>query len=393
MDIFKKCYDYLEPSIAREQGYYPYFIPFSGGDDTVMVYKGAAKIMIGSNNYLGLTHHPKIVEAAQKALVEYGTGRTGSRFLNGTLDIHEEFEAELAEFTGKQAALIFSTGFLANMGTIATLLDKHNAVIIDKLDHASIVEGCRMSGATIVRYKHNDLDDLRSVLEKLPSERGRMIIVDGIFSMEGDIAPLSQICQLANEFEARLMVDDAHSFGVLGPNGNGTSAHFGVTDQVDLIMGTFSKSFGAVGGFIAGDTEVVDYIKHKSKSMIFTASLPPSVVASTRAALEIIKSEPQRRERLWEIGDYMRKEYQHMGFDTGNSETPIIPIVIGDNIQTFLFWKTLFEEGVYTNAVIYPAVPSNSARLRTSYIATHTQEQLDFVLTKFHKIGKKLGVI
>jgi 8-amino-7-oxononanoate synthase len=393
MDIFKKCYDYLEPSIAREQGYYPYFIPFSGGDDTVMVYKGAAKIMIGSNNYLGLTHHPKIVEAAQKALVEYGTGRTGSRFLNGTLDIHEEFEAELAGFTGKQAALIFSTGFLANMGTIATLLDKHNTVIIDKLDHASIVEGCRMSGATIVRYKHNDLDDLRSVLEKLPSERGRMIIVDGIFSMEGDIAPLPQICQLAKEFEARLMVDDAHSFGVLGPNGNGTAAHFGVTDQVDLIMGTFSKSFGAVGGFIAGSSEVVDYIKHKSKSMIFTASLPPSVVASTRAALEIIKSEPQRRERLWEIGDYMRKEFQRIGFDTGNSETPIIPIVIGDNMKTFLFWKTLFEEGVYTNAVIYPAVPSNSARLRTSYIATHTQEQLDFVLDKFQKIGKNLGVI
>jgi 8-amino-7-oxononanoate synthase len=393
MDIFRKCYDYLEPSIAREQGYYPYFIPFSGGDDTVMVYKGAAKIMIGSNNYLGLTHHPKIVEAAQKALVEYGTGRTGSRFLNGTMDIHEEFEAELAGFTGKQAALIFSTGFLANMGTIATLLDKHNTVIIDKLDHASIVEGCRMSGATIVRYKHNDLDDLRSVLEKLPSERGRMIIVDGIFSMEGDIAPLPQICQLAKEFEARLMVDDAHSFGVLGPNGNGTAAHFGVTDQVDLIMGTFSKSFGAVGGFIAGSSEVVDYIKHKSKSMIFTASLPPSVVASTRAALEIIKSEPQRRERLWEIGDYMRKEFQRIGFDTGNSETPIIPIVIGDNMKTFLFWKTLFEEGVYTNAVIYPAVPSNSARLRTSYIATHTQEQLDFVLDKFQKIGKNLGVI
>jgi 8-amino-7-oxononanoate synthase len=393
MDIFKKCYDYSEPRVAKEQGYYPYFIPFSGGDDTVMVYKGAAKIMIGSNNYLGLTHHPKIIEAAQKALVEYGTGRTGSRFLNGTLDIHEEFEAELAEFTGKQAALIFSTGFLANMGTIATLLDKHDTVIIDKLDHASIVEGCRMSGAVILRYKHNDMNDLRSVLTNLPAERGKMIIVDGIFSMEGDIAPLPRICQLAKEFEARLMVDDAHSFGVLGPNGNGTAAHFGVTDQVDLIMGTFSKSFGAIGGFIAGDTEVVDYIKHKSKSMIFTASLPPSVVASTRAALEIIKSEPQRRERLWEIGNYMRKEYQRMGFDTGSSETPVIPIVIGDNMKTFLFWKTLFEEGVYTNAVIYPAVPSNSARLRTSYIATHTQEQLDFVLDKFQKIGKKLGVI
>ena len=393
MDILDKCYSYKEAEEARKQGYYPYFIPFSGGDDTVMVYKGEEKVMIGSNNYLGLTHHPKVVDAAKKALEEYGTGRTGSRFLNGTLDIHEEFEKELAEFTGKDAALIFATGFLANLGTISTLLNKRDMVIVDRLDHASIIDGCRLSGATIRRYKHNDMDELREILKSIPDNVGKLVIVDGVFSMEGDIASLPDICKIVREYGARLMVDDAHSIGVLGPKGNGTAAHFDLVDQVDITMGTFSKSFGAIGGFIAADKEVIDYIKHNSRSMIFTASLPPSVVASTRAALEIIKSEPQRRQRLWEIGDYMRKEFKRMGFDTGTSETPVVPVVIGDNMKTFLFWKTLFEEGVYTNAVIYPAVPSKSARLRTSYIATHTQEQLDFVLDKFHTIGKNLGVI
>ena len=393
MDILDKCYSYKEAEEARKQGYYPYFIPFSGGDDTVMVYKGEEKVMIGSNNYLGLTHHPKVVDAAKKALEEYGTGRTGSRFLNGTLDIHEEFEKELAEFIGKDAALIFATGFLANLGTISTLLNKRDMVIVDRLDHASIIDGCRLSGATIRRYKHNDMDELREILKSIPDDVGKLVIVDGVFSMEGDIAPLPDICKIVREYGARLMVDDAHSIGVLGPKGNGTAAHFDLVDQVDITMGTFSKSFGAIGGFIAADKEVIDYIKHNSRSMIFTASLPPSVVASTRAALEIIKSEPQRRQRLWEIGDYMRKEFKRMGFDTGTSETPVVPVVIGDNMKTFLFWKTLFEEGVYTNAVIYPAVPSKSARLRTSYIATHTQEQLDFVLDKFHTIGKNLGVI
>jgi 8-amino-7-oxononanoate synthase len=393
MDIFKKCYDYSEARMAKEQGYYPYFIPFSGGDDTVMVYQGSAKIMIGSNNYLGLTHHPKVLEAAKKALLEYGTGRTGSRFLNGTLDIHEEFERELAEFTGKQAALIFSTGFMTNMGTISTVAGKNDVIILDKLDHASIIEGCSLSRAKILRYKHNNIDKLKSILEKLPEEIGKLVVVDGVFSMEGDIAKLPEICKIVKKYGARLMVDDAHSMGVLGPEGNGTAAHFGVTDQVDLIMGTFSKSFAAVGGFIAGDSEVVEYIKHNSRSMIFTASLPPSVVASARAALKIIKSEPQRRERLWEIGNYMRQKYQELGFNTSTSETPIIPIVIGDNMKTFIFWKMLFEEGVYANAIISPAVPSNRACLRTSYIATHTWEQLDFVLDKFQKIGKKLKVI
>lgn len=393
MDLFQKCHDFKDAEIARQQGYYPYFIPFSGGDDTEMTYKGSPKIMIGSNNYLGLTHHPKVLAAAKKALEVYGTGRTGSRFLNGTLDIHEQFETELAEFIGKDAALIFSAGFLVNQGTIATLLKKNDVVIIDKLDHASIVDGCHLSGAKIYRYRHNSMEELEAILAGVPDDKGKLVIVDGIFSMEGDIAPLPEICKLVKKYNARLMVDDAHSIGVLGPRGNGTAAHFGVTDQVDLIMGTFSKSFGAIGGFIAGDAKVIDYIKHHSRSLIFTASLPPTVVASTQAALEIIKNEPERRTRLWEIGDYMRSEYQKMGYNTGNSETPVIPIIIGDNMKTFFMWRTLFKEGVYTNAVIYPAVPADSALLRTSYIATHTQTQLDFVLDKFGKIGKRLGII
>ena len=393
MDIFEKCYKFHDARIAKEQGYYPYFIPFSGGDDNVMIFNGSAKIMIGSNNYLGLTHHPKVIEAAKNALEEYGTGRTGSRFLNGTLDIHEEFEQELAEFVGKESALIFSTGYLVNLGVISTILGKNDFTVIDKLDHASIIDGCLLSHSKIMRYKHNDMNDLEKVLSKIPDTSGALVIVDGVFSMEGDIAKLPEICRIVKDNGGRLMVDDAHSIGVLGPNGNGTAAHFGLTNKVDFTMGTFSKSFGAVGGFIASETDVIDYIKHHTRSFIFTASLPPSVVASTRAALQIIKEEPERRERLLEIGNYMRTEFKKMGFDTSTSETPIIPIVIGENLKTFTFWKMLFEAGVYTNAIISPAVPSNSARLRTSYIATHTQDQLDFVLEKFYKIGKNLSVI
>ncbi|MCK9560759.1 MAG: aminotransferase class I/II-fold pyridoxal phosphate-dependent enzyme, partial [Candidatus Marinimicrobia bacterium] len=321
------------------------------------------------------------------------TGRTGSRFLNGTLDIHEEFEHELAEFTNKEAALVFSNGYLVNMGVISSLLRKKDYVVGDKLNHASIVDGCRFSEANTVRFRHNDMKDLAKVLKNLPEQVGKLLVVDGVFSMEGDIANLPEIVRVAKPFGVRIMVDDAHAIGVLGPNGNGTAAHFGLDDQVDLIMGTFSKSFGALGGFIAGAYEVVDYIKHNARSMIFTASLPPSVVASTRAALQIIKAEPERRQRLIEIGNYMRREFKRLGFDTSTSETPVIPIVIGDNLKTFTFWKMLFEAGVYSNAVISPAVPSNSSRLRTSYIATHKQEQLDFVLDKFAQIGKQLGVI
>ncbi|MCK4296384.1 MAG: aminotransferase class I/II-fold pyridoxal phosphate-dependent enzyme, partial [Candidatus Marinimicrobia bacterium] len=283
MDIFEKCYKFHDARNAKEQGYYPYFIPFSGGDDNVMIFNGSAKIMIGSNNYLGLTHHPKVIEAAKNALEEYGTGRTGSRFLNGTLDIHEEFEQELAEFVGKESALIFSTGYLVNLGVISTILGKNDFTVIDKLDHASIIDGCLLSHSKTMRYKHNDMNDLEKVLSKIPDTSGALVIVDGVFSMEGDIAKLPEICRIVKDNGCRLMVDDAHSIGVLGPNGNGTAAHFGLSNKVDFTMGTFSKSFGAVGGFIASETDVIDYIKHHTRSFIFTASLPPSVVASTRA--------------------------------------------------------------------------------------------------------------
>ncbi len=393
MDLFKKCYEFKDAQIARAQGYYPYFIPFSGGDDTMMVYQGERKIMIGSNNYLGLTHHPKVLEAAQAALKTYGTGRTGSRFLNGTLDIHEDFERELAEFIGKPAALVFSNGYLVNQGTIATLAGKKDFILSDKLNHASIVDGCKFSGAHVLRYAHNDMEDLARVISSVPANAATLLVIDGVFSMEGDIARLPQILQQTQPRGIRIMVDDAHALGVLGPHGEGTAAHFGFSQQVDLTMGTFSKSFGAVGGFIAGEFEVVDYIKHFARSMIFTASLPPSVVASTRAALQIIKGEPERRQRLIQIGNYMRTEFKRLGFDTSTSETPIIPIIIGDNMKTFTFWKMLFEAGVYTNAVISPAVPSNSSRLRTSYIATHTDDQLNFVLEQFSRIGKTLSII
>jgi len=393
MDLFKKCYEFKDAQIARAQGYYPYFIPFSGGDDTMMVYQGERKIMIGSNNYLGLTHHPKVLEAAQAALKTYGTGRTGSRFLNGTLDIHEDFERELAEFIGKPAALVFSNGYLVNQGTIATLAGKKDFILSDKLNHASIVDGCKFSGAHVLRYAHNDMEDLARVISSVPANAATLLVIDGVFSMEGDIARLPQILQQTQPRGIRIMIDDAHALGVLGPHGEGTAAHFGFSQQVDLTMGTFSKSFGAVGGFIAGEFEVVDYIKHFARSMIFTASLPPSVVASTRAALQIIKGEPERRQRLIQIGNYMRTEFKRLGFDTSTSETPIIPIIIGDNMKTFTFWKMLFEAGVYTNAVISPAVPSNSSRLRTSYIATHTDDQLNFVLEQFSRIGKTLSII
>lgn len=279
------------------------------------------------------------------------------------------------------------------MGTIATLAGKHDFILSDKLNHASIIDGCRFSGARVLRYTHNDMEDLARQIAHIPENAAGFFVVDGVFSMEGDIAKLPEIVKLTKPRGIRILVDDAHSIGVLGPNGNGTAAHFGLTSEVDLIMGTFSKSFGAVGGFVAGEFAVIDYIKHFARSMIFTASLPPSVVASTRAALQIIKSEPERRLRLIEIGNYMRREFKRMGFDTSTSETPVIPIVIGDDMKTFIFWKALFDAGIYTNAVISPAVPSNSSRLRTSYIATHTQDQLDYVLEKFYQIGKHLAII
>jgi len=393
VDLFAKVAEFTEAKEAMAAGYYPYFIPLDENEGTEVTYKGHRLIMCGSNNYLGLTTHPKVREAAIEAIRKYGTSNTGSRFLNGTLRLHKELEEELADFVGKEAALVFSTGYQTNLGTIQGLVGRHDTVILDRDDHASIVDGSVLSQGRILRFRHNDMADLERVLQKANPEHGRLVVVDGVYSMGGDIAPLPELVRLCRKYGARLMVDDAHSMGVLGPQGNGTAAHFGLTDEMDLIMSTFSKSFASLGGFIAGDADVVHYIQHFGRSMIFSASIPPANVAAARAALQIMKEEPERRERLWQIARRMKRELSAMGWDTGNSETPIVPIIVGDDMKTIFLWKRLFEEGVFVNPVLPPAVPPNRSLLRTSYMATHTDAQLDRVLEVFHKVGWELGLI
>ncbi|MCF7805672.1 MAG: aminotransferase class I/II-fold pyridoxal phosphate-dependent enzyme [Candidatus Marinimicrobia bacterium] len=393
MDIFEKCWEFTDAKTAREEGWYPYFIPITENKDGQAIVDGVERIMIGSNNYLGLTYHPKVLAAAKEATDKYGSGCTGSRFLNGTLDMHEELETKLAEFMHCEAALVYSTGYQTNLGVISTLVGKDDYVIMDKLNHASIVDGGLLSFGETVRYRHNDMEDLERVLSKIDEDAGKLIVVDGVFSMEGDIAPLPDILEIANEYGARLMVDDAHSIGVLGDHGRGTAEHWGVEEEVDLIMGTFSKSFACVGGFIAGKKDVVDFLQHKSRSLIFSASMTPSSVATVIAALEVIQEEPERREHLWEITRYMQEGYTKLGFDIGKSATPVIPVIIGDNMKTFGFWKALYQDGVYSNPVVSPAVPEKSSRLRTSYMATHSKEQMDKVLAKFEEHGKQFGII
>ncbi|HDH99891.1 MAG TPA: pyridoxal phosphate-dependent aminotransferase family protein [Firmicutes bacterium] len=393
MDVFEKCYRYTDAKEAVRRGYYPYFTPISSTDGTEVVIRGHRLIMIGSNNYLGLTTHPKVKEAAEEALRKYGTGCTGSRFLNGTLDIHEKLEEALADFVGKEAALVFSTGYQTNLGTISSLLGRGDYVIVDKADHASIIDGCILSKAEMRRYRHNDMESLKKVLEGLPDDGGRLVVVDGVFSMEGDLADLPGIVELAKDYGCRVMVDDAHGLGVMGPGGRGTCAHLGVSEDVDLIMGTFSKSFASIGGFIAGEADVIGYIKHHARSLIFSASMPPASVATVYAALQVIKEEPERIENLWRITRKMHEGYKSLGFDIGPSQTPIIPIIIGDRERTFMMWKELFREGVFVNPAIPPAVPPGRALLRTSYMATHTEEQMDRVLETMEKVGRKVGVL
>lgn len=392
MDIFEKSYQYSTVKTAKAKGIYPYFIPLDENEGTEVIYEGRHIIMCGSNNYLGLTTHPKVKAAAVEAIERYGTSCTGSRFLNGNMSIHEQLEEELADWVGMEAALVFSTGMQVNLGTISCLVDRGDIVILDKDDHASIVDGAFLSGGKIERYRHNDMDHLKRVLESLPEDKGKLLVVDGLFSMEGDIAPLPELVPLCKEFGVRLMVDDAHAMGVLG-GGRGTAAHFGLTEGVDLIMSTFSKSFASLGGFIAGEADVVDYIKHNARSLIFSASIPPSNTATAMAALQVMREEPERVERVNQIGAKMRKEYRLLGFDTGNSVTPVIPIIIGDDERTFKTWKMLFENGVFVNPVISPAVSPGRQLLRTSYMATHTDEQLDRVLEIFQKVGKELQLI
>jgi 8-amino-7-oxononanoate synthase len=392
MDIFTKCLDFKTVTEARARGTYPYFIPLDKNEGTEVLYEGRRIIMCGSNNYLGLTTHPKVRKAAMDAIAEYGTSCTGSRFLNGNMTLIETLERELAEWVGMEAALVFSTGMQVNLGTISALVGKNDIVILDKEDHASIVDGAFLSGGKIERFRHNDMEHLERVLKSLPEDKGKLLVVDGLFSMEGDIAPLPEIVALCERFGARLMVDDAHAFGVLG-GGRGTAAHFGLTDKTDLIMSTFSKSMASIGGFIAGAFPVVDYIKHHARSLIFSASIPPANTATVLAALQIMREEPERVENVIRNGEFMREGFRQLGFDTGHSCTPVIPIISGDDELTFRTWRLLFDNGVFMNPVISPATAPGRQLLRTSYMATHTRDQLEHVLDVFAKVGKEVGLI
>jgi 8-amino-7-oxononanoate synthase len=391
-DIFDKCSRFDKAKELISQGIYPYFRVIESAQDPEIIMNGRRMIMIGSNNYLGLTNHPKVKEAAIEAIKKYGTGCAGSRFLNGTLTIHVELEEKLAQFMRKEAALIFSTGFQVNLGVISALVGKDDVVVIDKMDHASIIDGCRLSFGEVKKFRHNDMNDLERLLREYES-KDKLIVVDGVFSMEGDIAHLHEIIALAKKYGARVMVDDAHGIGVLGQTGRGTAEHFGLEDEVDLIMGTYSKSLASIGGFIAGSTDVIHYIKHFARSLIFSASPPPASVASVSAALDIIENEPERRKALWRNTNKMFKGFTELGFEVGPSQTPIIPIVVGENENAFIMAMMLQEEGVFANVAVSPAVPNGRALIRTSYMATHTEEQLDHVLMAFDKVGKRMGLI
>jgi 8-amino-7-oxononanoate synthase len=393
MDLFDKCKSFTRSLEVKEAGVYPYFRPISSASDTVVTIHGREMIMIGSNNYLGLVTHPKVKEAAIAATKKYGVGCTGSRLLNGTLDLHLELENKLAKFMHKEEALVYSTGMQTNLGTISALVNKGEYVLIDRSVHASIVDGCRLSFGRTVKYEHNNMDDLERVLSGLDPDAPKLIVTDGVFSMEGDIAKLPRMIELAHAHNARVMVDDAHALGVLGSTGAGTAEHFGLIDEVDITMGTFSKSLASIGGFIVGDAEVVEFVKHFSRTMIFSASIPPASAAGVIAALEILQNEPERRTRLWEITRRVHRELRGLGFDLGTSETPIVPILIGDETQCFQFWKMLTENGIFANAAVPPAVAPGQALIRTSYTANHTDEQIDRVLDTFAMIGKKTGMI
>ncbi len=392
MDIFDRCFNYTEVKEAIKGGFYPYFIPLTDNEGTEVTYQGHRLIMCGSNNYLGLTTHPKVREAAMEAIRKFGTSCTGSRFLNGTLEMHEQLERELAEWVGKDAALVFSTGMQTNLGTVSALVCRGDYAILDKDDHASLYDGVKLSNGKIDRYRHNDVEHFERVMQSLPEDAGKLVIVDGLFSMEGDLADLPNLVPVVKKYGGRLMVDDAHGMGVLG-GGRGTAAHFNMTEDVDLIMSTFSKSFASLGGFVAGNADVIDYIKHHARALIFSASIPPANTAAALAALQVMREEPERVVQVNKNAEKMRRGFREIGFDTGNSVTPIIPLIIGDDMLTFTAWKRLFEEGVFVNPVISPATPQGRQLLRTSYMATHTDSQLDHVLSIFEKVGKELGLL
>jgi 8-amino-7-oxononanoate synthase len=395
-DLFAKARAYTKHREIQAKGLYPYFRPAQSGSGPQVVVGGRKMIMIGSNNYLGLSQHPKVKAAAKAAIDKYGSGCTGSRFLNGTLEIHEELEQRLARFVRKEMALCFSTGFQTNLGIISALAGKDDVILCDRMNHASIYEGCRLSFAETIKYRHNDMRDLERTLQNLHEEGrqcGRFIITDGIFSMEGDIANLPEIVRLKDKYNCRVLCDDAHSTGVLGKRGAGTAEHFGLEQETDLIMSTFSKSFASLGGFVAGPSEVIEYIKHTARSLIFSASMPPPCVATVLACLDIMERDPEPRERVWHNTRKMLAGFKQLGFNIGLSQTPVIPVIVGELERVFTFWKMLFEAGIYCNPIVPPAVPAHMGLLRTSYMATHTEPMLDRVLDTFERVGKKLGII
>lgn len=395
-DLFEKCREFTAAKEVMAAGYYPYFRPISSALGDQVIVNDREMIMIGSNNYLGLVGDPRVKEAAAEASRKYGSGCTGSRFLNGTLDLHIELEDQLARFMKREAALVFSTGFQTNLGTISCLVSKNDIIIIDRSNHASIVDGCRLAYGKTIKFAHNDMRDLERVLNIAVNNGirgGILIITDGVFSMEGDIVDLPEMCKIADRFGARVMVDDAHSIGVLGEGGRGTAEHFDLVDRVDITMGTFSKSFASLGGFIAGDAATIHYIKHFARALIFSASIPPAAAAAVLAALKIMEEEPWRRENLWKNTRKMHRGLRDLGFDIGTTQTPVVPIMIGEEMPCFKFWRGLSDEGIFANAIIPPAVAPGMSLIRTSYTATHTDDQLDRVLETCARLGKKYGII
>jgi 8-amino-7-oxononanoate synthase len=384
---------YDAPQQAMQAGIYPYFREIESDQDTVVTIKGQKVLMFGSNSYLGLTNHPKIKEAAKKAIDKYGTGCAGSRFLNGTLDIHIKLEERLADLVGKNGALCYSTGFQVNLGVVSVLTGRRDHILLDEFDHASIIEGSRLSFSKVLKFAHNNMVALEGKLKRCAPESLKLIVVDGIFSMEGDIVKLPELVRLADKYDATIMVDDAHAIGVIGKNGSGTSSHFGLTDKVDLIMGTFSKSLASLGGFIAADKDTINYIKHNSRSLIFSASMTPASAASVLAAIDIMVSEPERIKHLWEITDYALRGFKEMGFDTGKSETPIIPLFIRDDIKALLLTQALLADGIFVNPVVSPAVRKEDCLIRYSLMATHTKEQVEISIEKITKAAKALKIL
>ncbi len=396
MDLFDKCYNFTRADEVKQMGYYPYFRPLEENEGPVVKIEGRKIIMAGSNNYLGLTTHPKVKEAAINAIKKYGTGCSGSRYLTGTLDLHIELEKRLAKFMGKEDCLLYSTGFQAAQGVIPVIAQKGDYIISDKENHASIVAGNLIAKAMmtdVIRYKHNDMEDLERVLSKLPLDAGKLIVSDGIFSTWGTIVDVPKMIDLAKKYNARILLDDAHAIGVIGEGGRGTASHFGLSDKVDMTMATFSKTFASLGGFVVGESKVINYLKHHAPALIFSASPTPASVAAALAALDILEQEPERIQKLQYNAQKVRAGLKDLGFRIVENQSAIVPVIIGDDMKTFIFWRKLFDAGVFVNAFVSPGVPQNMAMLRTSYMATHEDEHLDFIVDAFKKIGKELGVI